>query len=45
MNIYHEIFSLSNYGYGQAKAILFFIIVAAITLVQVTATKKREVEY
>lgn len=44
MNIYHEIFSLNNYGYGQAKAILFFIIVAAITLVQVTITKKREVE-
>jgi raffinose/stachyose/melibiose transport system permease protein len=45
MNIYHEIFSLNNYGYGQAKAIVFFAIVAAITLVQVTITKKREVEY
>jgi raffinose/stachyose/melibiose transport system permease protein len=44
MNIYHEIFSLNNYGYGQAKAILFFIIVAVITLGQVTITKKREVE-
>jgi raffinose/stachyose/melibiose transport system permease protein len=45
MNIYHEIFSLNNYGYGQAKAILFFLVVAIITLVQVTSTKKREVEY
>jgi raffinose/stachyose/melibiose transport system permease protein len=44
MNIYHEIFSLNNYGYGQAKAIIFFAIVAAITLVQVVVTKKREVE-
>ncbi|MDR1106236.1 MAG: sugar ABC transporter permease [Treponema sp.] len=44
MNIYHEIFSLNNYGYGQAKAILFFLVVAVITLAQVTATKKREVE-
>jgi raffinose/stachyose/melibiose transport system permease protein len=44
MNIYREIFNLNNYGYGQAKAILFFIIVAAITLVQVRITKKREVE-
>ncbi|MDR0690284.1 MAG: sugar ABC transporter permease [Spirochaetaceae bacterium] len=44
MNIYREIFNLNNYGYGQAKAILFFIIVAAITLVQVMITKKREVE-
>lgn len=44
MNIYNEIFSLNNYGYGQAKAIVFFIIVAAITLVQVSMTKKKEVE-
>jgi raffinose/stachyose/melibiose transport system permease protein len=44
MNIYHELFSLNNYGYGQAKAILFFIIVAVITAVQVGITKKREVE-
>ncbi|MDR2392688.1 MAG: sugar ABC transporter permease [Treponema sp.] len=44
MNIYREIFNLNNYGYGQAKAIVFFIIVAAVTLVQVSITKKREVE-
>lgn len=43
MNIYNEIFSLSNYGYGQAKAIIFFIAVAVITLIQVSITKKREV--
>ena len=44
MNIYNEIISLSNYGYGQAKAIIFFIAVAFITLIQVTITKRREVE-
>lgn len=44
MNIYNEIFSLSKYGYGQAKAIIFFIAVAVITLIQVSITKKREVE-
>lgn len=44
MNIYNEIFSLNNFGYGQAKAIIFFIAVAAITLLQVSITKKREVE-
>lgn len=44
MNIYNEIFGYSNYGYGQAKAIVFFVIVAAITLTQVYLTKKREVE-
>lgn len=43
MNIYNEIFMQSNYGYGQAKAILFFLVVACITLVQVSITKKREV--
>lgn len=44
MNIYQEIFGSSNYGFGQAKAIVFFMIVAAITLTQVYMTKKREVE-
>lgn len=44
MNIYNEIFSLGYYGYGQAKAIVFFIAVAILTLIQVTITKKREVE-
>lgn len=44
MNIYNEIFSLNNYGYGQAKAIVFFVVVALVTLVQVSITKKREVE-
>jgi raffinose/stachyose/melibiose transport system permease protein len=44
MNIYNEIFSLNKYGYGQAKAIIFFIAVAIITLIQVSITKKREVE-
>ena len=44
MNIYYEIFTLGNYGYGQAKAIMFFIAVAVITIIQVSITKKREVE-
>jgi raffinose/stachyose/melibiose transport system permease protein len=44
MNIYNEIFGYSNYGYGQSKAIIFFVIVAVIALTQVYLTKKREVE-
>lgn len=44
MNIYNEIFSLNHFGYGQAKAIIFFLVVAVITMVQVTITKRREVE-
>lgn len=43
MNVYNEIFMMNNFGYGQAKAIVFFLVVAAITLVQVSITKKREV--
>lgn len=44
MNIYNEIFSLNNFGYGQAKAIVFFLAVAFITMIQVSITKKKEVE-
>ena len=43
MNIYNEIFSKSNFGYGQAKAILFFFVIAIVTMLQVYITKKREV--
>nr|WP_188383984.1 sugar ABC transporter permease [Ornithinibacillus halotolerans] len=44
MNIYNEIFGYANYGYGQAKAIIFFLIIAIISLTQVYMTKKREVQ-
>ncbi len=43
LNIYNEIFDLSNFGYGQAKAIIFFLIIAVITMIQVKITKSREV--
>ncbi|MDR3248874.1 MAG: sugar ABC transporter permease [Treponema sp.] len=35
----------SDYGKAQAQAVIFFIIVAGITLTQVNITKKRELEY
>ncbi|WP_440897623.1 carbohydrate ABC transporter permease [Amphibacillus sp. Q70] len=44
MNIYNEIFGYGNYGYGQAKAIVFFVLIAIVTLTQVYMTKKKEVE-
>lgn len=44
INIYNEIFAVGNYGYGQAKAIIFFILVAIITLVQTYFNKRKEVE-
>lgn len=44
MNIYNEAFQNNRYGLGTAKAMLFFVIVAVITIIQVRLTKKREVE-
>lgn len=44
MNIYNTAFSENLMAYAQAKAVVFFIIVAAISLTQVYINKKREVE-
>lgn len=35
---------LPNYGQAQAQAVIFFVLVAVITLIQVNVTKKKEVE-
>jgi raffinose/stachyose/melibiose transport system permease protein len=43
LNIYNEAFIYNNYGMGSAKAVLFFFMVAILSLLQVRATKKREV--
>ncbi|EFM10047.1 binding-protein-dependent transport systems inner membrane component [Paenibacillus curdlanolyticus YK9] len=44
LNIYTEAFQNNRYGLGTAKAFIFFLIVAAITTLQVWLTKKREVQ-
>lgn len=44
LNIYKEAFLINNMGAGQAKAVIFFIIVTAISLTQVYFNKKKEVE-
>lgn len=44
MNIYNTAFAANKNGYAQAQAIIFFIIIAAVSLVQVYITKKKEVE-
>ncbi|WP_379163604.1 carbohydrate ABC transporter permease [Paenibacillus sp. sgz5001063] len=44
MNIYNEAFLNNRYGLGTAKALLFFLIVAIITIIQVRVTKSKEVE-
>ncbi|MEJ8305070.1 sugar ABC transporter permease [Saccharibacillus sacchari] len=45
MNIYEEAFSNNfRYGYASAKSIILFAMVLILTLIQVSITKKREVE-
>lgn len=44
MNVYNEAFLNNRYGLGTAKSLIFFLVVAAITLVQVKLTKSKEVE-
>ena len=46
LNIYSAFYSGggNNRGVGQAKAVVFFILVAAIGLLQLQATRKKEVE-
>ena len=44
LNIYNTAFARDQYGFAQAKAILFFIILACVSLVQVRISNKREVE-
>lgn len=45
LNIYNTFYLNANSrGVGQAKAVLFFILVAAIALIQLSSTHKREVQ-
>ena len=44
LKIYQTAFSNAKYGEGQAQAIVLFVIVAVISIVQVAFTKKGEVE-
>jgi len=44
LNIYNTAFSYRQLAQGQAKAIIFFIVIAAISMIQVRANKKREIE-
>ncbi|GAB6928591.1 sugar ABC transporter permease [Paenibacillus sp. JCM 10914] len=44
MNIYNEAYTNNRLGLGTAKAVVFFIVVAIITSLQVRFTKSKEVE-
>jgi ABC-type sugar transport systems, permease components len=44
LNIYQEAFRNNKYGLGTAKSLIFFVAVALISLIQVSLTKRKEVE-
>jgi raffinose/stachyose/melibiose transport system permease protein len=44
LNIYNTAISKNNYALGQAKAVLFFIILACVSIVQVRISNSKEVE-
>lgn len=44
LNIYNTAISKNSYAVGQAKAVLFFIILAAVSLIQVRTMNSKEVE-
>jgi raffinose/stachyose/melibiose transport system permease protein len=45
LNIYNTFYLNANSrGTGQAKAVLFFVLVAAIALIQFSATRRKEMQ-
>lgn len=44
LDIYNTAFNNNNFGYGSAKSAVLFVIVCAISVVQVTFFKSKEVE-
>ena len=45
LNIYNSFYAnATNRGTGQAKAVIFFILVATISIAQLTATRRKEVQ-
>ena len=44
LNIYQTAFSFRQLAQGQAKAVIFFLVIALISLIQVRHNKRREVE-
>jgi raffinose/stachyose/melibiose transport system permease protein len=44
MNIYNQAFKSNDMAGGQARAVIFFLTLAIISIVQVTINKRREIE-
>ena len=45
MTIYDNAFLYERFGYSSAIGVIFFIIIATVTVLQLRMTRKREVEY
>ena len=43
-NIYTEAFKNNRFGYGTAQAVLFFLMIGTVTILQVRMTQKSEVK-
>lgn len=43
LNIYHTAFTENNYALSQAESVLFFIILAVVSIIQVRSSNKKEV--
>ncbi len=44
MNIYNAAFVSNDLAMGQARAVIFFVVLAVIATIQVGANKKKEIE-
>ena len=44
LNIYNSAFNSNQMGQAQAKAMIFFITIAIFSVIQLTITKRAEVE-
>lgn len=44
LDIYNDAFGSFRYGYASAKSVILFLMVAAVTLVQLWITRKKEVQ-
>lgn len=43
MNVFNEAFANNNMSYGQAKAMIFLVIIVIISIIQIITTHKKEV--
>ena len=44
LDIYKTAFSDSRFGYGSAKSVVLFLLILSVTIFQLTAFKRREVQ-